>query len=185
MSEELILVDSEDREIGNLDKERCHDGEGHRHRAFSILLFDPEQRVLLQQRSTAKRLWPLYWSNSVCSHPRRGETLAVATQRRVREELGIDASLEFLYRFEYHARDGERGCEHEVCSVFIGRVDGERAARVVIDPAEIAAWEWVPRAEVGRRIEESPQSFTPWFRMEWAVIEDSYADRVFGPDRAG
>ena len=74
--ENLILVDEEDRVIGHEEKERCHDGAGKLHRAFSVFLFDGRGRMLIQRRSAAKRLWPLFWSNSCCSHPRQGEEIA-------------------------------------------------------------------------------------------------------------
>ena len=39
-SEELILVDRDDREIGYQSKAMCHDGDGMLHRAFSLFLFN-------------------------------------------------------------------------------------------------------------------------------------------------
>src|ERR1700761_6433167 len=81
----LILVDEADREVGYMSKARCHDGRGILHRAFSLLIFNAEGQLLLQQRSAAKRLWPLYWSNSCCSHPRRFENMETAVQRRLHE----------------------------------------------------------------------------------------------------
>ncbi|MGH8167629.1 MAG: isopentenyl-diphosphate delta-isomerase, partial [Woeseiaceae bacterium] len=68
-SEQLILVDEHDVEIGYMDKASCHDAYGKLHRAFSLFIFDRDGRLLLQRRSASKRLWPLYWSNSCCSHP--------------------------------------------------------------------------------------------------------------------
>ena len=62
----------------------------------------------------------MYWSNSCCSHPRGLETLDVATRRRLFEELGIQSSLQFLYKFKYQAQFDADGAEHELCSVFIG-----------------------------------------------------------------
>jgi len=91
--EPLILVDEDDNEVGYRSKGECHEGHGILHRAFSIFLFDKRGRVLLQQRAAGKRLWPLHWSNSCCSHPRRGETMDQALHRRLREELGLEASL--------------------------------------------------------------------------------------------
>ncbi len=49
--EKLILVDEQDNEIGNLPKDKCHDGRGQLHRAFSLFIFSPDGRELLQQRS--------------------------------------------------------------------------------------------------------------------------------------
>ena len=63
-SETLILVDEADREVGHLSKLQCHDGHGVLHRAFSLLIFNDQGELLLQQRAATKRLWPLYWSKS-------------------------------------------------------------------------------------------------------------------------
>ena len=57
----LILVDSDDREIGFLAKAEAHRGRGTLHRAFSLFVFNPAGELLLQQRANAKRLWPGYW----------------------------------------------------------------------------------------------------------------------------
>ena len=58
-SEELILVNENDEEVGHLDKSSCHDGDGVLHRAFSLFIFNARGELLLQQRSGGKRLWPL------------------------------------------------------------------------------------------------------------------------------
>ncbi len=38
----LVLVDSDDREIGHLAKEDAHAGCGVLHRAFSLFVFNPD-----------------------------------------------------------------------------------------------------------------------------------------------
>ena len=73
MSDTLILVNEKDDSTGFLEKVKCHMGEGLRHRAFSIFIFNKKGEVLIQKRSEKKMLWPLYWSNTCCSHPRKNE----------------------------------------------------------------------------------------------------------------
>jgi isopentenyl-diphosphate delta-isomerase len=172
--EPLILVDEHDNEVGYRSKSDCHAGHGTLHRAFSIFLFDREGRVLLQQRAAGKPLWPLYWSNSCCSHPRRGENMDEATRRRVAEELGVDARLEFLYKFIYQADFGDAGAEHELCHVYVGTADGE----VRVHPGEIADWAWVQPEEVDRRLVSEPESFTPWFKLEWQALMANWRGRI-------
>jgi isopentenyl-diphosphate delta-isomerase len=172
--DELILVDASDRVVGYLDKERCHDGSGRLHRAFSIFLCDGGGRLVLQQRSAAKRLWAGRWSNSVCSHPRRGETLEAASQRRLREELGVAVPLRFLFRFEYQASCAE-GTEHELCSVYWGTLVGE-ALRP--DPAEIAAIRCVAPAALTRELASDPDAFTPWLHLAWRSIRAEHAHLI-------
>ena len=172
-SESLILVDEADREVGHLDKARCHQGRGVLHRAFSLLIFNDAGELLLQQRSAAKRLWPLYWSNSCCSHPRRAETMEAATQRRLYEELGLRCPLEFLFKFQYQAQFDAAGAEQELCSVFIGRTSDP----VRIDPNEIRAWRWIsPESLQAELAGSEADRFTPWFVMEWERILRDHRD---------
>jgi isopentenyl-diphosphate delta-isomerase type 1 len=110
-SESLILVDEADREVGHMSKAQCHQGRGVLHRAFSLLIFNAGGELLLQQRAASKRLWPLYWSNSCCSHPRRAETMETAIHRRLHEELGLRCALHFLYKFHYQAQFDVAGAE--------------------------------------------------------------------------
>lgn len=167
--EALILVNAEDEAIGSLSKGACHDGEGVLHRAFSVFLFDQDNRLLVQQRAKAKRLWPLYWANSCCSHPRVGEDMATATLRRIKEELGVESELEYVYKFQYHARFGDLGSEHELCSVYLGRVE---AVSVEPNPTEIATTRWLDVGEVDDWMAqpEPADAIAPWFRMEWSAL---------------
>jgi isopentenyl-diphosphate delta-isomerase len=166
-SDALILVDEGDRSLGHLSKALCHEGRGVLHRAFSLLIFNGRGELLIQQRAASKRLWPLYWSNSCCSHPRASETLETATQRRLHEELGINCRLEYLFKFQYQAQFDATGAEHELCSVFIGRSD----ARIRANSEEIRDWRWVAPAVLQSEIDlQGASTFTPWFMLEWARI---------------
>jgi isopentenyl-diphosphate delta-isomerase len=172
-SDSLILVDEADREVGHLDKARCHDGQGVLHRAFSLLIFNEAGELLLQQRSAGKRLWPLYWSNSCCSHPRRAETMETAIHRRLYEELGLSCPLRFLFKFQYQAQFDDTGAEQELCSVFVGRT----SEPVRVDPREIVAWRWVsPEALQAELADRAADRFTPWFVMEWERILRDHRD---------
>jgi len=171
----LILVDGNDREIGHAPKRRCHEGDGLLHRAFSVFLFDAQGRMLIQRRARQKPLWPGYWSNACCSHPRRGEDIAAAAQRRLGEELGLDrVPLTWLFRFEYAARYGEAGSERELCHVFFGRVDQP----VEPNPEEIDGWRWRDVATLEREMADQPERFTPWFKLEWARIRQDHEDAL-------
>jgi isopentenyl-diphosphate delta-isomerase len=171
-TDSLILVDEADRGVGHLSKVLCHEGRGILHRAFSLLIFNAGGELLLQQRSASKRLWPLYWSNSCCSHPRRAETLEAAIHRRLYEELGLRCPLQYLFKFQYQAQFDETGAEHELCSVFIGR----SADPVRINADEILAWRWISPEALQSEMMKGGGNFTPWFKIEW--------DRVWRDHRA-
>ncbi|HSG91501.1 MAG TPA: isopentenyl-diphosphate Delta-isomerase [Pseudomonadales bacterium] len=170
----LILVDEQDRPQGSLDKASCHDGDGILHRAFSLFIFDDAGRLLLQRRADGKRLWPGFWSNSCCSHPRHGETMDEAVHRRLEQELGLSCTLLPLYKFRYQARYGVEGSEHELCSVYIGRSDSDPS----VNSTEISAWRWIPADDLDAELDATPDAFTPWFKLEWSRIRREHMDAV-------
>ena len=173
--DELILVDPSDQELGYLSKERCHDGDGVLHRAFSLFVLDRAGRVLMQQRAGDKRLWPGYWSNACCSHPRRGEDTAEAVRRRAAEELGIHIDApEYLYKFEYHARFDASGSEHELCHVYVARIEQDPRP----NRNEIDAWAWYDPQDLDAMLAQEDETLTPWFRLEWQRLRREYADRL-------
>lgn len=173
-SEELILVDENDVEVGHINKSSAHDAGGLLHRAFSLFIFDGEGRLLMQQRAASKRLWPCYWSNSCCSHPRRGETMQEATARRLQDELNVQAALEFVYKFTYQASYGELGAENELCWVYLGRTADE----IVANSHEIAATRSLTAGELQREIDANPEQFTPWFKLEWQRLASEYREML-------
>lgn len=166
----LILVDARDNIIGFENRGKCHEGEGLLHRAFSILIFNDQKQLLLQKRSDQKLLWPLYWSNSVCSHPRKGEGYEEAAMRRLEEELGQATSLKLLFKFQYQARFKNIGAEKEMCCVYIGKTNGTVRA----NPKEIAEWKYIDRETLNKHMMTRPQIYTPWFKMEWDRIQRHY-----------
>ena len=171
-SEELILVDADDDPIGHLSKDLCHDGHGILHRAFSLFILNEHGELLLQQRSAGKRLWPGYWANSCCSHPRRGETMEQAIERRLLQELGMRSELQYLFKFQYQADYLDLGAEHELCWVYHGTSrDPVRANR-----KEVAAWRFIAPSELDEEIGAHPERFTPWLKLEWVRVRAAMAD---------
>ena len=170
----LILVDIHDQETGSLGKVECHDGDGILHRAFSVFLFNDRGELLLQQRSADKRIWSMYWTNTCCSHPRQGESMQVATERRLQQELNTASTLEFIYKFEYQARFGDLGSENELCWVHLGRIEREATA----NDAEVAALRFVSADELRGEIDAQPERLTPWFKMEWQRLNEDFPERL-------
>lgn len=105
--------------------------DGLLHRAFSVFLFDSQNRLLLQQRASEKITFPDMWTNTCCSHPlgipgETGSELAqavqgvrTAAQRKLDQELNIKAKqvpldhFRFLTRIHYKAPSDGKWGEHE------------------------------------------------------------------------
>lgn len=172
--EKLILVDEQDNVLGYETKDICHNGQGILHRAFSIFIFNGKNELLLQQRDKSKRLWGGFWSNTCCSHPRKGETNEEATIRRLQEEIGIQTELKFLFKFQYQATFGPEGSENEVCSVYIGRSD----ETPVVNETEISDLKYISIESLNKDLQVNPQNYTPWFKMEWQRIMENHLDDI-------
>lgn len=165
----LILVDERDNEIGYEEKVKCHLGEGRLHRAFSIFVFNSKGKFLIQKRSEKKLLWPGFWANTCCSHPRKGEDINQAIHRRLVEEVGFDCELKEIFKFIYHAKFKNIGFERECDHVFIGRYNGE----ITPNPDEVSECKWISADELKKDIEENPDKYTPWFKLSINRVIDS------------
>ena len=172
--EELIIVDLHDNEIGTLNKFKCHQKSGVLHRAFSIFLFNEQGQLLVQKRSIQKKLWPSFWSNSCCSHPRQGEDILEAAKRRLNDELGLgEVKLEFVYKFSYEAAYKDIGSENELCSVFLGVID----QKVNVNCNEIEEIRYINTSDLLSDM-DARTDYTPWFIMEWKTLTSQYTNEL-------
>lgn len=158
----VVLVTPKGQEIGVSEKNAAHLGRGILHRSFSVLVFNKKKQMLIQQRSTNKLLWPGYWSGACCSHPKPNEAIEQAAARRLKEELGFTCGLRTAYTFRYTARFKDIGAEKELCTVFVGRGEGN----ITPNLQEIEEIQWISLPKLERDIQQNPQKYTPWFKME-------------------
>jgi len=56
-----VLVDEHNQPIGQAEKIAIHNENTPLHRGFSVFLFNKKGELLLQQRSSKKKTWPLIW----------------------------------------------------------------------------------------------------------------------------
>ena len=114
----VTLVDAANNVVGSCGKLAAH-REGKLHRAFSILITNPDGELLLQRRAAHKYHFANRWSNACCGHPRPGEPTPAAACRRLAEELGFTVPLTQVAAFPYFAEDAVSGLvENEYLHVF-------------------------------------------------------------------
>lgn len=156
----MILVDKDDRETGAMEKMEAHE-KGILHRAFSVFIFNSKNELLLQQRALNKYHSAGLWTNTCCSHPRPGEETAVAAQRRLREEMGMEAELQFKTTFIYRTEFENKLVEHELDHVFVGH--SELSPK--INPLEVESYKWANVGEIKKRMASHPEEYTSWFKI--------------------
>ena len=161
ISNQVILVDENDNEIGFEEKIKAHENGGKMHRAFSIFIFNPKEEMLLQQRAKIKYHCGGLWTNSCCSHPGPGESTKDASHRRLVEEMGFDCDLEETSSFTYKAPFENGLTEWEFDHVFIGHYDGS----INPDPEEVEDFCYMDIDDLRDDIKKHPEKYTPWFKI--------------------
>lgn len=156
----LQLVDNQNGLIGYDTWQSCHGLQPKLHRGFTALVFNSKNELLIQQRSKQKPLWPGYW-DGISSHPRKGESLVRAAEKRLQEEMGFTCRLKKTGQFVYKAKYNNLGYEWEDCAILEGKYDG----KVKPDPNEVANFRWISWEKLKNEIAQKPDIFAPWFKI--------------------
>ncbi len=166
MAEEVILVDAHDQEQGLMEKMEAH-RQGLLHRAFSVFILNEKGELMVQQRAESKYHSGTLWTNTCCSHPRKGETAEEAAHRRLQEEMGFDCPIKKVLEFTYRAELDKGMIEHEYDHLFIGEYNGEPQ----LNPEEVMDWKWMRIDALSVDISDHPERYTAWFKIIWKQFE--------------
>lgn len=158
--EQVILVDESDNEVGTMEKMEAHQ-KGLLHRAFSILIFNSNGEMLLQQRADEKYHSGGLWTNACCSHPRPGEPIEDAGKRKLLQEMGFSCDLNYSHKFVYKVELDNQLTEHEWDYVLVGYYDGSPD----LNPSEAQAWKYESLEIIRNDANLHPEKYTSWFKL--------------------
>lgn len=159
---QVVLVDKNDKILGLKEKYEAHHNPVPLHRAISVVIFSPDKtKMLLQQRPKSKPTWPLFWSNTTCTHPFENESYQDAAERRLKEEMGIVTLLKEKFKFIYEAKFDKVWGEHELDAVFVGTYDG----KITPNKEEVEDYKWMDIKDLKEDIKTNPDIYTPWFKI--------------------
>ena len=158
--ENVILVDEKDNQVGLMPKLEAHQ-KGLLHRAFSVFIFNSDYKLLLQKRASSKYHSGGLWTNTCCSHPRDGEDIIDAANRRLNEEMGIKTSLRKVFDFIYTAELDNNLIENEFDHGFYGVYDIDP----IINKDEAEDFKWVDMETLKNDIENNKDQYTVWFKI--------------------
>ena len=165
MDEYVVLVNEQDQQLGIMEKMAAHIVP-RLHRAFSIFIFNSKGELLLQQRALSKYHSPGLWTNTCCSHPRNGESVEKAAERRLLEEMGLQCPMHEVFTFIYKAPVGLGLVEHEYDHVFFGQCDDAP----VINTEEVASWKYMSLDDIASDMKAHPECYTEWFKISFDEI---------------
>ncbi len=171
--EHVILVNTDDEIVGFMPKLEAHE-KGILHRAFSVFILNDKKEIMLQQRAGHKYHSPLLWTNTCCSHQRKGETTIDASIRRLQEEMGFATPLTEIFSFIYKAPFDNGLTEHELDHVLIGYYNDSP----IINTEEVESWKWLSVAEVKNDISLNPELYTIWFKIIFEHFNHFIEDHI-------
>lgn len=160
----LLACDDQGRFTGQyVRRDAAHAGDGHRHLAIALLLYNRAGELLLQRRK--HDVFDDVWDITGATHPLlladgMHESLEQAARRCLQDEYGIgDARLAEVGSFTYFALDqtGIR-CENEHCTLFIGEFNGA----VTLNQEVGYGSRWVTKAFLAHDITLTPDRYSPW-----------------------
>jgi isopentenyl-diphosphate Delta-isomerase len=172
MEQYVILVDEQDGEIGTMEKMEAHRS-ANLHRAFSVFIFNEQEKLLLQQRNINKYHSGGLWTNTCCSHPQPGEGVEAAAARRLQEEMGFITPLFKAFEFVYQANFSNGLVEYEYDHVFIGTYNG----LVQPDNNEVSNYCYQTIEEVKAGLSLKPDNYTEWFKIALPKLEAHLAEK--------
>ncbi|MEM8701993.1 MAG: isopentenyl-diphosphate Delta-isomerase [Pseudomonadota bacterium] len=161
-SNSIIPAVASDGTLYPIEKLAAH-VQGQLHLAVSVFVFDGDF-VLIQKRAASKYHCGGQWANTCCSHPHWDEAVEACAERRLMEELGFTVPLTRHQTVEYAASVGQGLSEHERVTMFTAHVDRARLA-VQPNPEEVEAVRWIRPDDLHREVAQTPEAFTPWFRI--------------------
>jgi isopentenyl-diphosphate Delta-isomerase len=161
----VVLVDEHDSSIGSMEKLEAHQ-KGVLHRAFSVFVFNDENKLLIHRRASGKYHSAGLWTNTCCSHPRPGESNLEAATRRLHEEMGFTCDLHKVNSFIYRAEFENGLIEHELDHICIGHYNEDP----IPNPEEVAEWKYISISELQEEMQREPSKYTVWFQLALPVI---------------
>ncbi|KAL9081126.1 MAG: hypothetical protein Q9159_007416 [Coniocarpon cinnabarinum] len=211
MDEVCIVLDENDKPIGSASHLMTNIDKGLLHRAFSVFLFDQQNRLLVQQRATEKITFPDLWTNTCCSHPlgvpsETGAELEAAVRgvksaarRKLNHELNIPPEqvpldeFSFLGRIHYKAPSGEDGKwgEHEIDYILIIKPSVQPSVTVRPNVNEVRDCRYVSQDELKSMFKDEQYHFTPWFKLIcssmlfewWDALATGHLDQYIGNNK--
>ncbi len=172
MDQTILAVDDNGKFLEYIPKALGHKGEGKRHLAITVLLYNSKGQVLLQRRK--HKIFDNLWDFTGATHPLHqengtDESLDEATRRCLREEWGIkEVKLKNLGVFNYFAKYGKL-CENEYCYLLVGKYDGE----VSVNKEVGYEYKWVTKEDFLKDFEENPKKYAPWVPGGVKILKSS------------
>jgi isopentenyl-diphosphate Delta-isomerase len=166
--EELLTqVDMNNVVLGSIPRGIAHNTADIFYRTIYIIVKDDQDRILLQQRSATKDLYPNCWDLSVGGHVNFGKSYIETAKIELQEELGIvadEAELKFLG--EVLVKQPQNG---EFFYVYEYKLKASDDIKLQSD--EVTNIKWITFSELKLSMKDNPSL---WYTRPLQVVEALY-----------
>jgi len=161
MGELLDVLDEHGLFTGKVaTREECH-SKGLWHRAVYGFIIDNNSNVLLQKRSSNKKLWPNKWDVTVGGHVDAGEFGRQTIIRECKEELGInikDEEIKYIVSStSVYNQNGYINNHFDECYLIVKDIDVEK---LKLQKEEVSDVKFFTKKELLERIDNNYDGLT-------------------------
>jgi len=160
--QEMITAIDEDGSFYPIEKLDAH-VKNVPHLAISVFIFH-DGELLIQQRAPHKYHSGNLWANTCCSHPRWQESPDSCASRRIAEELGFSANINFFGKIDYAADVGGSLFENESAYCYVGTMPKNTSINN-FNKDEVRALRWIGLDRLRDEVKSTPQNYTQWIRI--------------------
>ncbi len=160
-NEILEILDYEDNVIGTACRAEIHK-QGLMHRAVHIFLFNKAGEIYVQKRSQFKDRYAGKLDSSAAGHVEPGETYRRTAVRELREEIGIDAEVNEIFRV-----GASKITDNEHVALFRSSTDQEP----VPNPDEVQWGKFIEPEKLTQMMNKTPEDFVPAFIFLWSEFK--------------
>ncbi len=155
-------VDLDDRVIGQVRRGDAHRDPSLIHRSVQVMVFTPDERILLQRRAATKDLFPGYLCASASGHVMAGDDYEQTARRELLEELGVETAIRYISKALVRSE-----METEITALFVARCDGPFA----FSPTETDGGEFLTLNDALALRDDPAARITPALRVALDEIE--------------
>lgn len=160
--EELFDVLNEKGEYTGIieNREKCHK-DGLWHKAVTIFIINSKGQVLLQKRSSKKKLWPNMWDITAGGHVLAGELGFEAAIRECKEEIGIELQKNDLLFIGSSKSTNIKGqiVNNHFNEFYIANKDVDET-KLKLQEEEVSEVKWFDKEDIIAKIKNNKEGIT-------------------------
>jgi isopentenyldiphosphate isomerase len=141
-------------------REECHN-KGFWHKAVAVFIINSKNQILLQKRSSNKKLWPNLWDISAGGHVLAGEFGFQAIIREIKEEIGIDINKnDILFIGAATSENIKKDIINKHFNEYYIVNKDIEIADLKLQKEEVSDAEWFEKEDIIKRIENNYEGIT-------------------------